>query len=58
MLLSEKPITRASGYIAKSVIRELEVSLSPTRLDGLASVWQVGGAVGKNFWTATIIQTA
>ena len=58
MLVSEKPIPRASGYIARSVLHDFDIELTPTPLEGLTNVWQIGGAIGTNDYRATIIQTS
>ncbi len=58
MIRSERPIPRSSVYIANSVIRNLENDLEPVALDGLTNVWQMGGEVGRSFFTATFVQSA
>lgn len=58
LLLSDRPIRRASGYIARSVLHDLSIDPLPVQLDGLTNAWQLGGSVGTNFYCATIVKTA
>ena len=57
-LVSEKPIPRASGYVAKSAIKDLNDGNFPVRLNNTTNVWQAGAWVGNKPYTATIIKTA
>ena len=57
-LRSERFIPKSSGYIAKSLIRDLDSGDLPTPLDGLKNVWQSGAWVGHAFYTATFVQSS
>jgi len=56
MLVRERPIKRASSYLAKSVAAWIE-DFPPVALDGLTDVWCVTGSCGGDFMLVNIIET-
>jgi hypothetical protein len=57
MIRAERPIPYSSSYIANRVLRDLNDDFGPVALDGLSNVWQMGGKVGRSYYTATIVMT-
>lgn len=58
MVRAERPIPRSSAHIANRVLRDLDNGFEPTALSGIANVWQIGGSVGRCFYTATFVMQA
>lgn len=57
LLVRERPMKRASSYLAKSVVARSE-EYPPVALEGLRGVWCITGNCGGDFMLADIIETA
>ena len=55
MIRAHRPIPWSSGYIADGVFRDLDDGLGPAAMDDIEDAWQMGGRVGRAFYTATIV---
>jgi hypothetical protein len=58
IIAKEKPIPRASGYVAKSALRWLALDFLPVRLEGLVGVWCFGALVGGDSVRCNLVLTA
>ena len=56
ILAKERPIARASSYLAKSIAANRN-EFPPVALDGLTGVWCITGKCGGDFMLANIIET-
>jgi hypothetical protein len=54
----ERPFGRASSYIGKTAVADLEEKLPPIAIRGIPNVWCITGICGGDLMLANIVETA